>query len=118
MIKLGTFDAQDNDFKSTDGIVSLPDREKWDRSSLKTLWTEMESTLDSGSYWILQGMLMILLLIGKLLLLISHDIPPSAKCYPPVAGILASGEILKISGIFGWHGIGIRGVVYGVMSSS
>jgi hypothetical protein len=52
----------------------------------------MESTLDSGSYWILQGILVILMLIGKLLLLISHDIPPSAKCYPPVAGILASGE--------------------------
>ncbi len=63
----------------------------------------MESTLDLGSYWILQGILVILMLIGKLLLLISHNIPPSAKCYPPVTGILASGENLQI--ILGWHGI-------------
>jgi hypothetical protein len=56
----------------------------------------MESTLDSGSYWILQGMLLILILVGKLLLLISHDIPPSAKCYPPVAGIWRQGLSLKL----------------------
>jgi hypothetical protein len=51
----------------------------------------MEETLDSGSYWILQGMLLIIILVGKLLLLILHDIPPSAKCYPPVAGIWRQG---------------------------
>jgi hypothetical protein len=56
----------------------------------------MESTLDSGSYWILQGILVILMLIGKLLLLISHDIPPSAKCYPPVAGIWRQGLSLQL----------------------
>ena len=77
--------------KLPDGLGSLPDRESWDKSSLKNLWGEIEDTLDSGSYWILQGMLLILILIGKLLLLISHDIPPSAKCYPPVAGIWRQG---------------------------
>jgi hypothetical protein len=56
----------------------------------------MESTLDSGSYWILQGILLILMLIGKLLLLISYDMPPSAKGYPPVAGIRRQGLNLQI----------------------
>jgi hypothetical protein len=50
-------------------------------------------------------MLLILILIGKLLLLISHDIPPSAKCYPPVTGILASG-IKLVANLEGGIGFG------------
>jgi hypothetical protein len=72
----------------------------------------MESTLDSGSYWILQGIFLILMLIGKLLLLILYDIPPSAKCYPPdppVAGIWRQGLICRLS--WGGMGFGLWGVV-------
>jgi hypothetical protein len=69
--RVGNVYVQNNDSKAWDGSGVLPKREKWDRSSLKTLWTEMESTLDSGSYWILQRLLVIHMLLGMLLLLFS-----------------------------------------------